>query len=109
MVVFFLKKKKKVLHAFVVGTVVLSCTVCKKPISGSFTTADGQSFHNSCFTCATCHRVISGSFFRSGNNIFCSDDIPISNSLSCYRCNETIELGTNYVECKSQTYHRYER
>ena len=34
------------------------------------------------------------------------DDIPMTNNLCCHRCSEPIELGTNYVECKAQTYHR---
>ncbi len=47
------------LHDYIVTSVVLCCSVCKKAISGAFTTADGLAFHNACFKCETCKKPIS--------------------------------------------------
>jgi hypothetical protein len=110
------------LHEYIVTSVVLCCSVCKQAISGTFTTADGAVFHNACFKCETCKKPISvsyfeflclgvltfyqGSYFREGSKIYCSEDIPMINNLICKRCGEQIELGSNYLEVRTFTYHR---
>ena len=96
----------KQLHAYMTSSVILCCVVCSKSISGQYTTADGVSFHDTCFKCSTCGKSISGQYYREGDLLYCAADIPMTNSLVCARCNETIELGTNYLECRDQTLHR---
>jgi hypothetical protein len=93
-------------HVYLTTQVVLCCSVCSKAISGGYTTADGVSFHNSCFNCCTCGQPIQGQYYREKDKIYCVNDIPMTNSMVCKRCGETIELGTNYLECRNSTYHR---
>jgi hypothetical protein len=94
------------LHKYVVTKVVLCCGACHKAISGSYTTADGVSFHHSCFVCATCNKAIQGSYFREGDRIYCQVDVPVTNSLVCVRCREAVEYGSNYLECRNLVFHR---
>lgn len=96
----------KDLHKLVTTKVVLCCGSCHKAISGTYTTADGISFHDTCFKCFTCQRPIVGSYFRDGDHIYCSDDLPMTNNLVCTRCNESVEYGSNYLECRNLIFHR---
>merc|ERR1712000_165232 len=86
--------------------VVLCCAVCNQAISGQYTTADGFSYHGKCFKYCMCGAAVAGQYVREGGRIYCPADIPMTNSMICARCNEPIELGTNYLEFRDQSLHR---
>lgn len=80
------------------------CGNCKMPLgAGQYVTAASQTYHAACFVCSLCRKPISGSFVTAGNQPVCVQ-CSAASAPSCSGCGGKITEG-GFVTVQGLSFH----
>lgn len=79
------------------------CHKCGGPIVHDTVRANEASYHPDCFVCVQCKKPLSGTFFTRDGQVFCNEDFQQRFGVKCGKCNEYV--NGSYVQLNDKGYH----